>query len=59
MIFKQLFEPDSSTYSYLLACERSGESVLIDPVIGPLLGALAVIDRQTPIISQARANSAS
>lgn len=33
MIFKQLFEPDSSTYTYLLGCEETGESVLIDSVI--------------------------
>jgi glyoxylase-like metal-dependent hydrolase (beta-lactamase superfamily II) len=33
MIFKQLFEPDSSTCTYLLACEQTGRSVLIDPVI--------------------------
>ncbi|HPE60057.1 MAG: MBL fold metallo-hydrolase [Thiothrix sp.] len=33
MIFRQLFEQDSSTYTYLLACERTGECVLIDPVI--------------------------
>lgn len=33
MIFKQLFEPDSCTYTYLLGCEESGETVLIDPVI--------------------------
>ena len=33
MIFKQLFEPDSSTYTYLLGCEETGQSVLIDPVI--------------------------
>lgn len=33
MIFRQLFEKDSSTYTYLLACERTGECVLIDPVI--------------------------
>lgn len=32
MIFRQLFDPQSSTYSYLLADERSGEAVLIDPV---------------------------
>jgi glyoxylase-like metal-dependent hydrolase (beta-lactamase superfamily II) len=36
MIFKQLFEEDSSTYTYLLACEETGESVLIDPVIDTL-----------------------
>lgn len=33
MLFKQLFEPDSSTYTYLLACENTGQCVLIDPVI--------------------------
>lgn len=33
MIFKQLFEPISSTYSYLLACSETGSCVLIDPVI--------------------------
>ena len=33
MIFKQLFEPDSCTFTYLLGCEKTGESLLIDPVI--------------------------
>ena len=33
MIFKQLFETDSSTYTYLLACSETGQAVLIDPVI--------------------------
>ena len=33
MIFKQLIEPDSCTYTYLLGCEETGASVLIDPVI--------------------------
>ncbi len=33
MIFRQLFEPVSCTYSYLLACPETGESVIIDPVI--------------------------
>ncbi|MDH4120284.1 MAG: MBL fold metallo-hydrolase [Deltaproteobacteria bacterium] len=32
MIFRQLFEPDTSTYTYLLADEATGEAVLIDPV---------------------------
>lgn len=31
-ILRQLFDPQSSTYSYLLADERSREAVLIDPV---------------------------
>ncbi len=33
MIFKQLFEPESSTYTYLLGCEQTGTAVLIDPVL--------------------------
>lgn len=32
MIFRQLFEPDTSTYTYLLGCERTRRAVLIDPV---------------------------
>ena len=33
MIFRQLFEPDSSTYTYLLGCPESGSAVLVDPVL--------------------------
>ena len=33
MIFKQLFEQDSSTYTYLLGCEETSKTVLIDPVV--------------------------
>lgn len=33
MIFKQLFEPVSSTYTYLLGCEETGAALLIDPVL--------------------------
>lgn len=33
MIFKQLFEADSSTYTYLIGCRESGEAILIDPVL--------------------------
>lgn len=33
MIFRQLFEPLSSTYTYLIGCEDTGQAVLIDPVI--------------------------
>ena len=33
MIFRQLFEPLSSTYTYLLGCEDTGLAILIDPVI--------------------------
>lgn len=33
MHFKQLFEPVSSTYTYLLGCEETGAAILIDPVL--------------------------
>lgn len=33
MIFRQLFEPLSSTYTYLVGCEETGQAILIDPVI--------------------------
>jgi len=33
MIFHQLFEAESSTYTYLLACEKTREAILIDPVL--------------------------
>ena len=33
MIFRQLFDPRSSTYTYLLADADTGEAILIDPVL--------------------------
>src|SRR5690349_1348238 len=33
MIFRQLFDQASSTYSYLLASRRGGEALIIDPVL--------------------------
>jgi len=33
MIFRQLFDHESSTYSYLLAARASGEAILVDPVL--------------------------
>ena len=33
MIFRQLFEPVSSTYTYLIGCEQTGQAALIDPVL--------------------------
>lgn len=32
MIFRQLYDALSSTYTYVLGCERTGEAVIIDPV---------------------------
>ena len=34
LIFRQLFDPQSSTYSYLLGDRPGGSAVLIDPVFG-------------------------
>lgn len=45
MIFRQLFEPLSSTYTYLLGCEQTRQAVLIDPVIVTLERDLAEIER--------------
>lgn len=36
MIFRQLFEPLSSTYTYLLGCKETGQAILIDPVIASM-----------------------
>jgi sulfur dioxygenase len=45
MIFKQLFEPVSSTYTYLLGCEDTGKAVLVDPVV-------SAIDRDLTILNE-------
>jgi len=44
MLFRQLFDPTSSTYTYLLADEATREAVLIDPVVEQLDRDLALID---------------
>lgn len=36
MIFEQLFEPVTSTYTYLIACPRTREAILIDTVVEEL-----------------------
>lgn len=33
MIFRQLLEPESSTYTYLFGCPDTGQAVLLDPVL--------------------------
>ncbi|MFL6736723.1 MAG: MBL fold metallo-hydrolase [Sphingomonas sp.] len=43
MLFRQLFEPQSSTYTYLIGCDGSGEAVLIDPVLETVERDLAVL----------------
>jgi sulfur dioxygenase len=43
MIFRQLFEPDTCTYSYLLACPDTGMCAIIDPVIDTVERDLQVV----------------
>jgi sulfur dioxygenase len=43
MIFRQLFEPQSSAYTYLLGCRRTREAALIDPVLETVERDLALI----------------
>lgn len=45
MIFRQLFEPLSSTYTYLLGCKETGQAVLVDPVIASMERDLAELDK--------------
>ena len=45
MIFRQLFEPLSSTYTYLLGDEHTGQAILIDPVITSMQRDLAELHR--------------
>src|ERR1700751_6205303 len=45
MIFRQLFDSVSSTYTYLLASRRGGEALIIDPV-------LEKVDRYLQLINE-------
>lgn len=45
MIFRQLFEPVSCTYTYLLGCEETGQAILIDPVVNAIERDLAELSR--------------
>jgi sulfur dioxygenase len=47
MIFRQLFEPESSTYTYLLGCAETGEALLLDPV-------LETVERDLAVLSELR-----
>ncbi|KFL52933.1 MULTISPECIES: rhodanese-like domain-containing protein [Burkholderia] len=44
MIFRQLFDPQSSTYTYLLADSASREALLIDPVFEQVRRDAALLD---------------
>ena len=45
MIFRQLFDAESFTYSYLLAARSGGEALIIDPVIGQRAAYLTLIEQ--------------
>ncbi|MCH8240792.1 MAG: MBL fold metallo-hydrolase, partial [Proteobacteria bacterium] len=45
MIFQQLFDPLSSTYTYLLARRFGGEALIIDPVIEHVDSYVALMER--------------
>jgi sulfur dioxygenase len=45
MFFRQLFEPVSSTCTYLLGCPETGQAMLIDPVIVSVERDLAELSR--------------
>jgi glyoxylase-like metal-dependent hydrolase (beta-lactamase superfamily II) len=45
MIFRQLYETVSSTYTYLLGCQETGQALLIDPVINAMEKDLAELQQ--------------
>ena len=48
MIFRQLFDSVSSTYSYLIASRPGGEALIIDPVLEKVDRYLTLIDELEP-----------
>lgn len=44
MIFKQLFDPDTCTYTYLLGCKTSRKAILIDTVATQVASYLALLE---------------
>ena len=45
MIFRQLFDPESSTYSYLLGDEETRQAILIDSVLGSTEQTLLLLEQ--------------
>ena len=45
MIFRQLFEPISSTHTYLLGCPETRQAVLLDPVLETMERDLSVLQQ--------------
>lgn len=46
MIFKQFFEPESSTYTYLLGCEETKQAVMIDTVASEVVSYIEELEKQ-------------
>jgi sulfur dioxygenase len=44
VIFRQLFDRESCTYTYLIAHEKSGEAILVDPVINNVAQYLQLVE---------------
>ena len=44
MLFRQLFDPTSSTYTYLIASRKGGEALIIDPVLERVDRYLTLLD---------------
>jgi glyoxylase-like metal-dependent hydrolase (beta-lactamase superfamily II) len=44
VIFRQVFEPTASAYTYLLGCETTREAILIDPVLESVDRDLALLE---------------
>lgn len=45
MFFKQLFDPDTYTYTYLIGCEVSRKAILIDSVASQIDSYLALLEK--------------
>jgi sulfur dioxygenase len=45
MIFRQLLEPDTCSYTYLLSCSETGKTALIDPVLDTVERDLQVLEQ--------------
>ena len=33
MFFRQIFDPELAQYAYLIGCQRTGDAIVIDPVL--------------------------
>ena len=44
LVFRQLSDPTSSTYTYLLGDAGSGEAILVDPVFDQVLRDAALLE---------------